>query len=158
MTCCYIGLGSNLEVPQQQLRRALESLSAISALPLKVSGFYRSSPMGPTDQPDYINAVACLDTSVEPQLLLKQLHQIEAGQGRVRSGPRWGARTLDLDILIYDDRIIDTPELQIPHPGLAQRNFVLYPLLELAPDLQVPGLGSVSELIAGCELGDLVKL
>lgn len=143
----YIGLGSNLDNPELQLEMALAALRDIPDTSLvKYSSFYRSMPLGPSEQPDFINAVALLDSGLKAGQLLSQLQSIENRQGRVRNGQRWGPRTLDLDILLYGNQVIDEPGLTVPHPGIRHRNFVLMPLLELAPDLEIPGLGRVDEL------------
>jgi 2-amino-4-hydroxy-6-hydroxymethyldihydropteridine diphosphokinase len=156
---CYIGLGSNLQNPRQQVQTAAEELSQIPRCRLlKRSGLYRSPPMGPPDQPDYVNAVAALETELSPHQLLEALQSIEQRHGRTRGTERWTARTLDLDLLLYGDQVIDTETLVVPHPGMAQRNFVLYPLQEIAPRLKIPGWGPLSRLIAGCDRDDLVKL
>jgi len=149
---CFIALGSNLDGPEGQLRRAVEALERLPESRLmEVSSFYRSSPMGPQDQPDYLNAVACLHTRLGPEALLDALQAIEAAQGRVREGePRWGPRPLDLDILLYDQLTLESERLVIPHPGVFQRNFVLYPLHEIRPDLIFPGGESLAELIKTC--------
>lgn len=132
----YIGLGSNLDDPKGQLQRAIEALRKLPDSRLTaVSRFYRSSPMGPAGQPDYVNAVAMLDTRLEPLALLDALQAIEQQQGRVRQGERWGPRTLDLDILLYGAEMINLARLVVPHPEIKQRNFVLQPLNELAPKL-----------------------
>ena len=150
----YVGLGANLQDPAAQVRRALEELGSISrSRLLDRSPLYRSPPLGPADQPDYVNAVAALETELDPLDLLAELRAIERRHGRQRDGSRWGARTLDLDLLLYGDRILDTPELTLPHPGLHERAFVLYPLFDVAPELQVPGRGGVRELRQG--LGDV---
>lgn len=155
----FVGLGSNLDDPVRQVRAALEALAALERTELAGrSHLYRSAPMGPPDQPDYINAVAHLRTRLAPETLLDALQAIEARAGRDRSGARWGPRTLDLDILLYGDRRIDTARLQVPHPGIAERNFVLYPLAELAPDLDIPGLGPLPALLAGCPPEGLERL
>ncbi len=135
----YIGLGSNLDDPQSQLQRAVEALRHIPESRLTaISRFYRSKPMGPADQPDYLNGVAMFDTCLEPLALLDALQAIEQAQGRVRKGERWGPRTLDLDLLLYGAEVIEQPRLQVPHPGILQRNFVLQPLFDLAPELTFP--------------------
>jgi len=145
----YIGLGSNLDDPQAQLQRAIEALRQLPESRLTaVSRFYRSRPMGPSDQPDYVNAVAMLDTCLAPLELLDALQAIEQQQGRVRQGERWGPRTLDLDLLLYGADVIDQPRLQVPHPGMRQRNFVLQPLFDLAPELCLPDGSSVREALA----------
>jgi 2-amino-4-hydroxy-6-hydroxymethyldihydropteridine diphosphokinase len=113
--------------------------------------------MGPQDQPDYVNAVMCVATDMLPLDLLRGLQSIENIQGRVRKGQRWGARTLDLDILLYGDQIIELSDLIVPHPGLANRAFVLYPLYEIAPELRVPGKGLIADLLAECPMDRLKK-
>ena len=146
----FIGLGSNLSGPAQQINRALETLSSLPQVTLlRHSGLYLSPPMGPADQPDYVNAVAQLETELSPHHLLDLLQSIEQQQGRVR-GERWGPRTLDLDLLLYDEQRIVDERLSVPHPGMARRAFVLYPLLEIAPGLEIPGLGPLSSLIEQC--------
>ena len=155
----YIGLGSNLDNPELQLEMALAALDDIPDTSLvKYSSFYRSIPLGPSDQPDFINAVALLDTRLTARQLLSQSQLIENRQGRVRGGQRWGPRILDLDILLYGDQVIDEHELTVPHPGIRYRNFVLMPLLELAPDLEVPGLGRVDELLGAVGCAGITKL
>lgn len=152
MVTAYIGLGSNLKDPHRQLTRAIASLKSLADCRcLAVSGLYRSKPMGPQDQPDYINAVMALETDLSALALLDVLQAIEQQQGRVRGAEQWGPRTLDLDLLIYCDWMIDEPRLKIPHPGLHERSFVLYPLYEIAPTLQVPGRGALVELLQHCE-------
>ena len=147
----YIGMGSNLEQPLEQLQRALPELHGIARSSLQASSsFYVSSPMGPADQPDYVNSVAALRTELSPLNLLDQLQQIEQAHGRQR-GPRWGPRTLDLDLLLYGDQLILNDRLSVPHPGIGERAFVLLPLAELAPELEIPGLGIVSDLLAACD-------
>lgn len=106
--------------------------------------------MGPQDQPDFINAVAALETRLTPQALLQALLVIEAQHGRRRDGMRWGPRSLDLDLLLYGDTLLDAPDLVLPHPGMHERAFVLYPLADIAPGLSVPGHGSVQALLARC--------
>lgn len=155
----YIGLGSNLATPEAQINTAR---NAITALPEvfedAFSSLYRSPPMGPQDQPDYINAVMAITTDLSAIQLLRRLQQIELDHGRVRKDERWGARTLDLDILLYGQQMIDQPDLIVPHYGLKERAFVLYPLQEIAPELEVPGQGTMTELLASCPLDGLVKL
>jgi 2-amino-4-hydroxy-6-hydroxymethyldihydropteridine diphosphokinase len=158
-TQAVIGLGSNLKRPLEQVQQAI---SALAALPrtrlLQVSSLYRSVPMGPAGQPDYINAVAELETELEAHALLDALQSIEQQHGRVRDGQRWGARTLDLDILLYSDAVIADVRLQIPHPGMAGRNFVLYPLAEILPEMVVPGLGELRLLLESCPDTGLQRL
>ena len=154
----YIGLGSNLQDPCQQLQQALESIVQHPEINiLKISSFYSNKPIGPQDQPDYVNAVAKLNSSLSPQSLLTTLQQIERQQGRVRK-QRWHARTIDIDILLYDNQIIDQPHLIIPHPQMAQRRFVLYPLAEIEPDLTLPNGKAIKELLTTCPKHDLFEL
>jgi 2-amino-4-hydroxy-6-hydroxymethyldihydropteridine diphosphokinase len=156
---CYIGLGSNLENPASQVATALDELALLPQSQLiRASSLYRSPPMGPQDQPDYVNAVAAIDTGLSAEALLQRLLNIEQHHGRVRDRQRWTARTLDLDILLYGQEVIQNQDLTTPHPGIAERNFVLYPLQEIAPELVIPQLGPLSSLIAGCDRGDLIKL
>lgn len=148
----YIGMGSNLSHPRQQIERALEALASVPATRLMdQSSLYRSEPMGPIDQPDFINAVAKLETQLSPYDLLTALQEIENSQGRVRTNERWGPRTLDLDLLLYSDQVIADDRLVVPHSGLGERNFVLYPLHEIAGgELEIPGLGMLSQLLQDC--------
>ncbi len=153
----YIGLGSNLQQPIEQVKQALERLANIPQTRLlKASPLYRSTPLGPADQPDYINAVAALVTHLSALELLDALQAIEEQQGRVREGERWGPRTLDLDLLLYADQQIHNDRLRVPHPGLGERNFVLYPLFDIAgKDLLVPGLDSLEHLLQVCPMQGL---
>ena len=154
----FIGLGSNLGEPERQIRRALVELDGLAHSRLTgQSPLYGSSPVGPPGQPDYVNAVARLDTSLQPHALLEALQAIERSHGRVR-GERWGARTLDLDLLLYGDRQIDTAVLQVPHPQLHLRAFVLVPLHDLAPDLELPGLGPLADYLPQSPGRDLWRL
>lgn len=155
----YIGLGSNLGQPVERLKAARESIRALHGLhEAGFSSLYRSAPLGPADQPDYVNAVMAVDTELTPLTLLDALQAIESAQGRVRLGERWGPRTLDLDLLLYGDHTLHTERLQVPHPGLAQREFVLFPLQEIAPELAIPGQGSLAALCAGCPRRDLTVI
>ncbi|MEP5763398.1 MAG: 2-amino-4-hydroxy-6-hydroxymethyldihydropteridine diphosphokinase [Halieaceae bacterium] len=150
MTAAYIALGSNLGTPEAQLKTALQALEQLPQSRLVSSSpWYVSKAIGPGTQPDYLNAVALLDTDLSPLALLTALQQIEQQQGRER-GERWAARTLDLDILLYGNEEVASPELRIPHPALEQRNFVLYPLFDLAPDLTLPCGTPIESLLAGC--------
>lgn len=134
----YIGLGSNLESPVDQLERAFVALDRLPLCRLVArSRLYASKPIGPQDQPDFVNAVAALDTRLSPLALLDQLQALEQRHGRQRLR-RWGPRTLDLDLLLYDTARIETPRLHVPHPQIASRGFVLIPLAELAPTLRLP--------------------
>ncbi len=155
----YIGLGSNLSGPQLQVTQALRELDAIKETQLiKASSLYISKPMGPSDQPDYINAVAKIATLLSPEGLLRELQDIEQNHQRDRKDHRWGPRTLDLDIILYGDVQMNTKKLQIPHYGVAEREFVLIPLQELQADLIIPGKGSVAELIGQLPPYSLEKL
>jgi 2-amino-4-hydroxy-6-hydroxymethyldihydropteridine diphosphokinase len=148
MNTSYIGLGSNLEQPTEQLTSALYSLAKLPASELHTcSPFYRSRALGPGVQPDYINAVAQLHTLLEPKQLLNLLQGIEQQHGRLRL-ERWGPRTLDLDLLLFDQLTLDTPDLQLPHPRMLQRDFVLVPLHDICPRLRLPNGAIVAELIA----------
>ena len=139
-TRCYIGLGSNLGDGQKTLQSALSHLAKHPDIQLlRQSRFYSSKPHGPQNQPDYVNAVTCLATQLPAMDLLYALFDIEKAHDRQRDGTRWGPRTLDLDLLLYGDAIIDEPELKVPHPYLCERSFVVYPLSELEPDLVLPG-------------------
>jgi len=154
----YIGLGSNLDNPESQVKTAIEALAGLSQIRLQDrSSLYRSAPMGPQDQPDYVNAVVKLSTGLEPEALLDKLQGIERAQGRVRT-QRWGPRTLDLDILLYGQCVVATERLKIPHPGIAERSFVLYPLAEINVQLEIPGLGRVQSLLEQCPDAGLSRL
>ncbi|NIR31941.1 MAG: 2-amino-4-hydroxy-6-hydroxymethyldihydropteridine diphosphokinase [Gammaproteobacteria bacterium] len=143
-----MALGSNIQAPVAQLRRARRALDALPGTRLvKCSALYRSPPLGRPDQPDYVNAVACLRTQLSAGELLGALQGIERAQGRVRDGARWGARTLDLDLLLYGDARIEEPHLTVPHPRMHERAFVLYPLHEIAPHVRVPGRGALVALL-----------
>ena len=156
----YIGLGSNLADPQRQLHGALQALAELPHSRLAaVSSLYASDPLGPADQPRYVNAVAALDTLLAPLQLLDALQHIELAQGRERKAERWGPRTLDLDILLFGDRLIDDPRLQVPHYHLQARAFVLYPLAEIAPaQLQLADGRRLTELLAACPFSGLERL
>jgi 2-amino-4-hydroxy-6-hydroxymethyldihydropteridine diphosphokinase len=145
----YVGLGSNLDEPEMQIRRALAALATLPQTQLRLrSSLYGSRPLGPVQQPDFVNAVAGLLTQLEVEPLFGQLRALERELGRVRAAQRWGPRRIDLDLLLYGQLCLEGPELQLPHPGLALRNFVLYPLRELAPELCLPGGARVAELAA----------
>jgi 2-amino-4-hydroxy-6-hydroxymethyldihydropteridine diphosphokinase len=155
-----IGVGSNLGDPIQHVSRALADIKGLEHTAFFIaSNLYRNPPMGPQDQPDYVNAVAAVLTRLEPRELLLQLQQIEQRHGRDRSrSVRWGARHLDLDILTYGLREIDEPGLVIPHPGISERNFVLLPLLEITPQLHIPGSGPVRYLATKVDRSTLHKV
>ena len=155
----FIGLGSNLEQPQQQVERAIQSLRDIETITVNaVSSNYKSAPVGPEGQNDYINAVVSIETELPAQQLLDVLQTIENQQGRVRT-ERWGARTLDLDILLYGDDVINSDRLTIPHKEIANRNFVLLPLMEItSDDFQIPGQGALLDLLRHCPDNLIEKL
>ena len=158
-TLVYIGLGANLAQPIQQLERAVLALQNITQTELlQVSDFYGSKPMGPQDQPDYVNAVASLKTALSAEDLLTALQQIELEQGRQRKNERWGPRTLDLDILLFGNEVIQTKRLTVPHYGMKQREFVLYPLAELDSNLILPDGTVLSELLKTVPLNGLSRL
>jgi 2-amino-4-hydroxy-6-hydroxymethyldihydropteridine diphosphokinase len=143
----YIGLGSNLQDPRAQVLRAcaaLESLSSSRVIAL--SPLYRSKPFGPVPQPDFVNAVAGLLTQLDSRTLLGELLTLERVLGRPAEHQRWGPRIIDLDLLVYGQERREEPGVTLPHRGIVERNFVLYPLCDLAPDLEVPGLGRAAEL------------
>ena len=145
----YVGVGSNLESPEKQVKRAITALGDLPhSILVSESGLYRSSPLGPADQPDFVNAVVALVTQTDAGDLLQQMQAIEGEQGRKRGAERWGPRTLDLDLLAYAGQIIKEDDLVVPHPGIADRNFVLLPWQEIAPNYRVPGLAEVAELAA----------
>ena len=145
----YIGIGSNLETPTLQVRRAWERLKGVPCTEaIRCSPLYRSLPLGPPAQPQFVNAVAAVLTRLDARALLAQLKAIEQAFGRASDGPRWGPRIIDLDLLVYGRERRAEPDLILPHPGIVERNFVLYPLADLAPDLDMPGLGRVIELKA----------
>lgn len=147
-----VGLGSNLDDPEQQIRRALEALGTLAATRLvRASRLFRSAPWGVTAQPSFINAVAELTTRLPPRALLAALLALEHAHGRRRDGSRWGPRTLDLDLLTWGDLQLDEPGLTLPHPHMAERAFVLMPLAELDADRVIPGRGTVCALLAGVD-------
>lgn len=167
MTTIYVGIGSNLDDPLTHVREAIRELGLLNDCRfLSASSLYKSrplidpqlSPERQEEQPDYINAVAAIETDRDILDLLDDLQEMENRHGRVRRGKRWGPRTLDLDVLLAGDKIINHTRLIIPHPGLHERSFVLYPLQEIAPDLNIPGLGSLKELIALCDDEGLERL
>ncbi|NVJ50414.1 MAG: 2-amino-4-hydroxy-6-hydroxymethyldihydropteridine diphosphokinase [Gammaproteobacteria bacterium] len=154
----FIGLGSNLGNSANTLTQALNALSTLALTPVVASSFYLSRPLGPADQNDYLNAVARITTDQPPLTLLDHLQAIENQYGRERKGERWGPRTLDLDILLYGDKAIDLPRLKVPHYHMMQRNFVLLPLYEIAPDLHFPDGQSLSDALQQLSLDGIKKL
>ncbi len=157
MALAYIGLGANLDQPQQQLEQALKELARLPESSLiDQSSLYHSKPVGPQDQPDYVNAVALIETELEPLALLDALQQLEQDHGRIRKR-HWGERTLDLDIILIDDQIIDSERLQVPHPFAKQRSFVLFPLSEINPQLTFPNGMSLEQLLTELD-NDLIRI
>ena len=155
----YIGLGSNLSLPEKQIQAACSGLAMLpDTVFIKCSSLYQSRPMGPQDQPDYVNAVALIKTELSPETLLQLTQEIENQQGRIRMDKRWGPRTLDLDILLYGKQQIKKEHLTIPHSGMKQREFVLYPLLEIAPELNLPSGEKLSDIVQTCPINGLQKM
>lgn len=143
----YIGIGSNLDEPQMQVQLAFTALQNLQdTVFVARSRCYVTQPLGPQDQPDFTNAAAGLLTTLSVRALLGCLQKIETALGKTAPVQRWGARRIDLDLLVFGDLQLVEPELQVPHPGVSSRNFVLYPLLDIAPDLLVPGQGRVRDL------------
>lgn len=159
MHTVYLGLGANLNTPRKQIHAAVTALKALKDVEFVcVSHDYASKPMGPQDQPDYVNAVACVKTALKPEQLLDITQAIELEHGRVRKEERWGPRTLDIDILLFGNDVIDTPRLTVPHYGLKEREFVVYPLLEIAPTLVLPNNQSLADITKTLPLNDLQQL
>lgn len=155
----YIGIGSNLEDPVAQVKDAIEELEMLPDTILAArSSLYTCKPMGPQDQPDYINAVVALDTLLSPDDLFTRLVAIEEQAGRVRDGEQWGPRILDLDLLLYGKKKIDEAHLTVPHPGMHERDFVIIPLAEIAGNMKIPGHGLLSTLINQVENHSLKKV
>jgi 2-amino-4-hydroxy-6-hydroxymethyldihydropteridine diphosphokinase len=155
----YIGIGSNLGRPREQVSDAVRALGELAETRLlAISPLYRNPAVGPGTQPDYVNAVAAMETRLAPHTLLDCLLGIEAGHGRLRGTERWQARTLDLDLLLYGNRVIDDARLSVPHPHLQERAFVLKPLFDIAPHLEIPKLGSLAALLERVSTASLVRL
>lgn len=147
MVTVFVALGANLQQPQQQIMQAAQALATLAeGDSYKLSPCYRSVPMGDVEQPDYVNAVACFDTSLPPLELLDALQAIENNQGRVRI-LHWGPRTLDLDLLLYGQQHIELPRLTVPHYGMKLRSFVLVPLFDIAPQLILPCGTALTDLV-----------
>jgi 2-amino-4-hydroxy-6-hydroxymethyldihydropteridine diphosphokinase len=147
MVLAYIGLGSNLNAPARQIEQALAALATLpQSRLLRHSALYASPPLGPPDQPDYLNAVAELETTLSPLNVLDALQAIEQAQGRVR-GRHWGERVIDLDLLLYGDVQMQSERLTLPHAGMTERAFVLRPLAELVPNMRLPGGAVLSDLL-----------
>ena len=139
MTLAYIAIGSNLASPMEQVNAAIQALGEIPQSKIvAVSSFYRTPPLGPQDQPDYLNAAVVLETALDAETLLDNTQRIELQQGRVRKEERWGPRTLDLDIMLFGHETINTERLTVPHYDMKNRGFMLWPLFEVAPDLIFP--------------------
>ncbi|XWJ91507.1 2-amino-4-hydroxy-6-hydroxymethyldihydropteridine diphosphokinase [Phytobacter ursingii] len=150
-TLCYIAIGSNLASPLEQVKAALDAIGEIpQSRVVAVSSFYRTPPLGPQDQPDYLNAAVALETTLEADALLDHTQRIELQQGRVRKAERWGPRTLDLDIMLFGDRVIQTPRLTVPHYDMRNRGFMLWPLFEIAPELVFPDGVTLAAALAEC--------
>lgn len=155
----YIGLGSNLYDPAGQITRARREIAASDSVEeIAFSPLYVSKPLGPQDQPDYVNAVMCIATCLPAAELLGLLQNIENAHGRIRS-VKWGARTLDLDLLLYGHEVIHEPNLLVPHPEIPNRAFVLYPLSDIASgNLEVPGRGTLAKLLDACQADGLQRM
>ncbi|EAQ8939218.1 2-amino-4-hydroxy-6-hydroxymethyldihydropteridine diphosphokinase [Salmonella enterica] len=139
MTVVYIAIGSNLASPLEQVNAAVKAIGEIpESRIVAVSSFYRTPPLGPQDQPDYLNAAVALETTLAPETLLDHTQRIELQQGRVRKAERWGPRTLDLDIMLFGQEVIHTENLTVPHYDMCNRGFMLWPLYEIAPSLIFP--------------------
>ncbi|WP_337016945.1 2-amino-4-hydroxy-6-hydroxymethyldihydropteridine diphosphokinase [Leclercia sp. AS011] len=148
MTLAYIAIGSNLASPLEQVNAAVQALGDIpQSRVVALSSFYRTPPLGPQDQPDYLNAAIAIDTALSADALLDNTQRIELQQGRVRKAERWGPRTLDLDIMLFGDAVINTERLTVPHYDMKRRGFMLWPLFEIAPDLIFPDGESLSALL-----------
>lgn len=158
MSTAFVALGANLGDPAATLRAALGALANLpESRVVRSSSLYRTAPVGITEQPEFVNAVARLETSLAPETLLDQLLDIEQRFGRIRA-ERNGPRTLDLDLLLYDDQLLELPRLTLPHPRLHLRAFVLYPLAEIAPDLALPGRGKIAAWLPAVANQGIVKL
>ncbi|AIR60821.1 2-amino-4-hydroxy-6-hydroxymethyldihydropteridine diphosphokinase [Enterobacter sp. Ap-916] len=149
MTLAYIALGSNQASPLEQVSSALDALAAIpQSRMVATSSFYRTPPLGPQDQPDYLNAAVVLDTDLSAEALLDHTQRIELEHGRVRKAERWGPRTLDLDLMLFGDEVMHTERLTVPHYDMKNRAFMLVPLLEIAPECRFPDGQSVAAILA----------
>ena len=154
----FVALGSNLDDPERQVRRAFRELAGLPNTALvKASPLYLTAPLGPAGQADYVNAVVKLRTTLTPLDLLDSLQELERRHGRAR-GERWGARTLDLDLLLYAGQVIDHPRLKVPHPRLHERRFVLQPLFDVDRELRLPDGDSVAELLKRCPAWEMRML
>ena len=148
MTLAYIAIGSNLASPLEQVNAAVQALGEIPQSKIvAVSSFYRTPPLGPQDQPDYLNAAVVLETSLNAETLLDHTQRIELQQGRTRKAERWGPRTLDLDIMLFGDAVINSERLTVPHYDMKNRGFMLWPLFEIAPELAFPDGETLREVL-----------
>lgn len=155
----YIGLGSNLQNPIEQVARGFEALAGVPASRLVArSSLYRSAPLGPQNQPEFINAAAALLTQLAPEQLLQELKRLERELGRAQPIERWGPRSIDFDLLVYGDLQLASSQLTIPHSGIPERAFVVYPLREIAPDLDIPGLGKLERVGRGAAWTAIEKI
>ncbi|HSS64133.1 MAG TPA: 2-amino-4-hydroxy-6-hydroxymethyldihydropteridine diphosphokinase [Gammaproteobacteria bacterium] len=158
-TRAFIALGSNLDDPLKRIDAAFLALSELPATQLsKRSPSYRNRAVGPGRQPDFINAVAKLATDLDPHVLLDAIQDIERAQGRERDAERWAPRIIDLDILLYGDCEMDNGRLTLPHPEMHRRRFVLQPLSDIAPDLEIPGHGSLRDLLRRAPAHELIRI
>lgn len=152
----YLGIGSNLDDPLANVRRAFASLRTLDSTRLvRTSQIYRTAPVGPVEQPDFYNAAAGLLTQLTPRVLLRRLKELELQLGREASSVRWGPRRIDFDLLVYGGVVMNDADLTLPHPGLLQRAFALVPLADVAPALRIPGSGLVADLAARCDRSGL---
>lgn len=159
MIRAFIGLGANLNQPQQTIRQAANALADLPGCrEFGRSKLYLSKPMGDIEQPDYVNAVIAVDTTLSAAELFVETCKLEHQYGRVRNGQHWGPRTLDLDILLYGDHVIDTAELTVPHYGLKEREFVIYPILDITPHLTLPCGTNLMSLTEQVPFNDMVTL
>lgn len=155
----WLGLGSNLQDPLTQLPLALKKLSALDSIKiLRASSLYRTPPWGDELQDNFINAVVQIETDLAPLPLLHVLQLIEDAMGRQRTDRRWGPRVIDIDLLLYDEQVLKTTELELPHPRMHERAFVLLPLSELEPVTKIPGHGSVGSLLTQLDCSDICRL
>ena len=153
-TRAYVGLGANLGPREETLRRAVERLGGLKGVTVvALSSLRETEPVGVVDQPPFLNGAVAIETDLSPRDLLEALLEIERTLGRVRDRSRWGPRTIDLDLLLYGGEVVEEPGLSVPHPLLGERRFALEPLAELDPNLEIPGVGEVSTLLAALDLG-----
>ena len=155
----WLGLGANLQHPANQLKEALVRLGESDGIEInKVSSFYRTPPWGDDQQDNFINAVVSIETSLSPLSLLHCLQSIENTMGRRRTGRQWGPRIIDIDLLLFDDQVVCSSELLVPHPHMHERAFVLLPLAELDAEIEIPGQGRVVDLLSGLDCDGIFRL